>query len=155
MSVGGDRHEMEIIGTKMALKVISYNCHGLPKDWSKLALRPDIGNLFDMGDIITFQETHYSKQNIKCLNGLHDNFVGIGAAKLDESQGIIQGRFSGGVAIMWRSELTKYIKVIELNVTRCTAIEVTMGETKFIIINVYLPYQSHENEDMYLENLGF
>ena len=98
----------------MDLRIISYNCRGLPKDRSKLSLRPDVNSLFDMGDIIAFQETHYSKQNIKCLNSLHDSFVGTGAAKIDESEGIIQGRFSGGVAIMWpRSELSKYIKTID------------------------------------------
>ena len=108
-----------------------------------------------MSDIIAFQETHYSKQNTKCLNSLHDSFVGIGAAKIDESEGIIQGRFSGGVAIMWRSELSKYIKTIDVNVNWCTAIEVTMSGSTFVILNVYLPYQSHENEDLYLEYLGF
>ena len=140
---------------KKGLKIISYNCRGLPKDRSKLSLRPDVNNLFDTGDIIAFQETHYSKQNIKILNSLHDSFVGFGVAKVDECEGITQGRISGGVAIMWRSELSKFIKTIDLNVNWCTAIEVAMADTKFIILNVYLPYQSHENEDLYIEYLGF
>ena len=139
----------------MDLRLTSYNCRGLPKDRIKLSLRPDINELFKESDIVAFQETHYSKQNIKCLNSLHDDFVGIGAAKVDESECIMQGRYSGGVALMWRANLCKYIKHIDLNVNWCTAIEVTMKTNKFIILNVYLPYQSRENEDLYLEHLGF
>ena len=33
-------------------------------------------------------------------------------AKIDESDNIIQGRYSGGVALLWRSELSKHIKQI-------------------------------------------
>ena len=52
----------------MSLKVVSYNCRGLPKDGSKLALRPDIKDLFDSCHIIGLQETHYSLQDLKELN---------------------------------------------------------------------------------------
>ena len=93
----------------MDIRLTSYNCRGLPRDRNKLSLRPDIGELFKESDIIAFQETHYTKQNIKCLNVLHDDFVGVGAAKVNECDGIIQGRCSGGVAIMWRANLGKYI----------------------------------------------
>ena len=139
----------------MVFNLISYNCRGLPRDRSKLSLRPDINILFEKSDIIAFQETHYAKQNIKCLNSLHNDFVGIGAAKVDECNGIMQGRYSGGVAIMWKSSLCKYIKHIDFNVSWCTGIEVNMENTKFVILNIYLPYQSLENEESYMEHLGF
>ena len=134
----------------MEFKLISYNCRGLPRDRCKLYLRPDIDKLFEESDIIAFQEIQYAKQNIKCLNSLHNDFVGIGTAKVDECDGIMQGKYSGGVAIMWKSSLCKYIKHIDLNVDWCTAIEVNMENTKFVILNVYLPYQSRENEDIYM-----
>ena len=124
----------------MVFNLISYNCRGLPRDRSKLSLRPDINILFEKSDIIAFQETHYAKQNIKCLNSLHNDFVGIGAAKVDECDGIMQGRYSGGVAIMWKSSLCKYINHIDFNLSWCTGIEVNMENTKFVILNVYLPY---------------
>ena len=94
----------------MVLKVISYNCRGLPKDSTKLALRPEIGELFNTCDIIGFQETHYSLQDLVGLNSLHNSFVDVGVSKLDECEGIIQGRYSGGVALLWRSELSKHIR---------------------------------------------
>ena len=45
-----------------------------------------------------------------CLN------VGVGVSKVDESEGITQGRYSGGVALLWRSELSKHIRQIKLGV---------------------------------------
>ena len=91
----------------MDLKLTSYNCCGLPRDKVKLSLRPDLNELFEKADIIALQETHYSKQNIKYLNSLHDHFVGIGAAKVDESEGVKKGRYPGGVAIVWRTNLLR------------------------------------------------
>ena len=87
----------------MGLKVFSYNCRGLPKDGSKLALRPDIKDLFESCHIIGLQETHYSLQDLKGLNCIHNSFVGVGVSKIDESKCIIQGRYSGGVALLWRN----------------------------------------------------
>ena len=87
------------------LNICSYNCRGLPKDKHKLAIRPDISTILDSNHIIAFQETWYSKQNLHILNSIHPLFEGIGAAKIDESCNILQGRYSGGVAILWRKEL--------------------------------------------------
>lgn len=139
----------------MGLKVISYNCRGLPKDSTKLALRPEIGELFETCDIIGFQETHYSLQDLKGLNSLHNSFVGVGVSKVDECEGIIQGRYSGGVALLWRSELSKHIRQIKLDVNWCVAIEVSIDSKKFVILNIYMPYQKVEHEDLYLEQLGY
>ena len=70
---------------KMDLKVASYNCRGLPKDKNKLLLRPDIMELFETHQIIALQETHFSIQDLKLINSLHDSFVGVGVSKIDES----------------------------------------------------------------------
>ena len=77
------------------LIMTSYNCRGLPKTKNKLVSWPDILEVFKESDIIGFQETHYSKQDNKNLNCIHNSFIGIGAAKIDESSGIIQGRYPG------------------------------------------------------------
>ena len=136
------------------LQICTYNCRGLPKDKKKLALKPDISTLFDTNHIIIFQETWYSKQNLNIINSLHPSFDGIGVAKVDESNGIIQGRYSGGVAIMWRKELGRYIRRLDLAVDWCAAIEIAMDSTKFVIFNIYLPYQCNENEEEYVNCLS-
>ena len=120
----------------MALKVTSFNCRGLPKSKRNIALRPDIIEIFNDAHIVAFQETWYSKQDLGCINSIHDDFIGSGTAKIDETAGIIQGRYSGGVAIMWKIELSKHIKIIDINVDWCMAIELSMGSTKFVLFNV-------------------
>ena len=99
----------------MDLRFISYNCRGLPRDKRSLGLRPDIIEVMKDSHIVALQETWLSKQNLNCINSLHDDFVGYGVAKVDESLGIIQGRYSGGVAMLWKKELSKYIKIMELD----------------------------------------
>ena len=137
------------------LNITSYNCRGLPKTNTKLLLRPDIMELFKVSDIIGFQETHYSKQDIKCLNSIYKDFIGTGVAKIDEGTGIVNGRYSGGVALMWKSNISHAIKSLDLGADWCVGIEINAGSSKFVIINVYLPYQCHGHEDLYIENLGF
>ena len=41
--------------------------------------------------IIAFQETWYSKQNLSIINSLHSDFDGVGVAKIDECDNIVQG----------------------------------------------------------------
>ena len=129
----------------MVFKVASYNCRGLPKDKTKMSLRPDIIDLLESSQIIAIQETHYSQQDLKSINSLHESFVGFGVARINESGSIIQGNFSGGVAFLWRTELSKHIKQIELDVNWCVAIEVSMGSTKFILLNVYTTVHAISN----------
>ena len=93
--------------------------------------------------------------NLKSINSLHNGFVGFGVAKINESENIIHGWYSGGVAFLWKSELSINIKQIEMDANWCVAIEMTIESIKFIILNVYLPYQKHEHEDLYLEQLGY
>ena len=61
--------------TKMyeSLKVVSYNCRGFPKSPDKLVTKPTIKCLLeDINiDIICFQETFLSKQDLSCLNVVH------------------------------------------------------------------------------------
>ena len=80
----------------MDLKFITYNCRGLPRDRNSLQLRPDIMSVLADAHIVAFQETWLSKQSLCCINSLHENFVGSGVSKVDESAGLIQGRNSGG-----------------------------------------------------------
>ena len=139
----------------MDLKVSMYNCRGLPKSKQNLALRPDIIKVLGEANIVALQETWYSKQDLSCINSLHEGFVGTGAAKIDESNGLIQGRYSGGVAFLWNIDMSKHIKILDIKVDWCIAIEVNLGSSKFVLFNVYMPYQAPENEDLYFERLGW
>ena len=45
-------------------------------------------------------------------------------------------------------------KQIDINADWCNGVEININNCKFVILNVYLPYQCRENEDLYMENLG-
>ena len=136
------------------LKISSYNCRGLPKDPKKLLLRPDIIDVFGKSDVVAIQETWYAKQNLKCLNSLHRDFIGTGAATIDESHGVYQGHYPGGVALFWRKNISANIKRLEFQSNWAVAIEIQQGETSLVILNVYMPYQSIQNQEQYYDNLG-
>ena len=134
------------------LNVISYNCRNLPKSRRDLQLRPDINCLFGKCSILCLQEIWYAKQDLKQLNSLHNEFIGIGTSKYDNSEGLCNAR--GGVAIMYRKNIAKFIKQLETNLDWCNAIEINIDAHRVIILNVYMPYQCYENRETYIECLG-
>ncbi|CAL4073499.1 unnamed protein product, partial [Meganyctiphanes norvegica] len=96
-------------------KISSYNCRGLPKDSKKLLLRPDICEVLEKSHVVAIQETWYAKQNLKSLNSLHQDFIGVGVATIDECLNVYHGHYPGGVALLWRKDLSKNIRRLEFN----------------------------------------
>ena len=56
-----------------SMRVINYNCRGLPNHYNKLYSRPVVKEIVNdkKADIICFQETWYNKQDVAILNNLH------------------------------------------------------------------------------------
>ena len=103
--------------------------------------------------IVALQETWLSKQQLKVLNSIHKNYIGVGVATADESSRLYQGHYSGGVALLWKKELSKNIKKLEFNADWGVAIEIDLGSISFVILNIYMPYQCMQNKEQYFENL--
>ena len=78
----------------------------------------------------------------------------VGVSTTDHSDGIFHGHIPGGTTILWRNSLDKNIKCIDMGQNRGHAIEVSLNNKQFVLINVYLPYQSVENETVYMDALG-
>ena len=125
----------------------------MPKDRKRLLLRQDLCELLRENHIVALQETWYAKQQLEILNSIHKDFIGVGSATADESNKIYQGRYPGGVAILWRKELSKNIKRLDFNTDWGVAIEIDLGAIKFVILNIYMPYQCMQNKEQYFENL--
>ena len=51
--------------------------------------------VFDKSHVVAIQETWYAKQNLKNLNCLHKDFIGTGAATINENQGLYHGHYPG------------------------------------------------------------
>ena len=136
------------------LRIASYNCRGLPKSKTDLLLRPDICDLLSCNDIVCMQETWFSKQDLVSLNCMHDEFNGVGVSTTDFNERLVAGHPPGGLAIMWRKEIDMSVSNVELGFDWCHAIELSSDDKKCLIINLYMPYQCHENEDCFLYRLG-
>ena len=103
--------------------------------------------------MVAIQETWYAKQNLQNLNSLHRDFLGIGAATIDETHGVYQGHYPGGVALFWRKNISANVKRIDFNSDWAAAIEINQGSSKLVILNIYMPYQCIQNQEQYIDNL--
>ena len=108
----------------MELRVISYNCRGLPNHTDSLYTRPGILNSLNNyhNDIVCLQETWLAKQDLPILNTIHPDFHGIGQSTVDNSACLRHGHAPGGVAIMWRAALDKNITPLDFDVNWLTGI---------------------------------
>ena len=139
------------------MRVVSYNVRGLrvgPTAADK-ARRLVVNNLLKDCEILCLQETFLPKQDLDKLNSFNDNFHGAGESTTDLSRGIVRGRIAGGVAILWHKKLDAVINVIRLDVDWCIAVKVKCDDREFVILNVYMPFESQQNEDEFMHRLGF
>lgn len=139
------------------MKVVSYNTRGLRlgQNVADKARRLVVDQLFENTDILCIQETFLPKQDLDKLNSVNADFHGAGESTTDLSLGIVHGRISGGVAIMWHKKYDSVISVIRLHVDWCIGIRVVCNNNVFIILNVYTPYECHDNEAEYMQRLAF
>ena len=93
------------------MKIISYNCRGLPNKASQLHHRPCVLDILNDDDIDTvcLQETWFSKQDLGSLNKPHSDFHGTGAATVDYRDRLCRSHNPGGVAILWRTHLDMHV----------------------------------------------
>ena len=62
----------------------------------------------------------------------------MGAATVDESHGLYQGHYPGGVALFWKKEISANIKRLDFNSDWAVAIEVNLGSSTLVILNIYM-----------------
>ena len=86
---------------------------------------------------------------------MHPEFHGAGESTTDLSSKILRGRIAGGVAILWNIKYDSMVKVIRLNVDWAIGLEVNCDGKNFIILNIYTPYESYENVDVFVSRLAF
>ena len=123
-----------------SLKAISYNCRGFPKSSAKIREKPTIGMLLQdkSVDIIALQETFLSKQELGCLNMVHRDFQGIGVSTADSRDKLITSHPQGGVAILFRTTLSKCISPLFFNLDWVVGINIFNGSYHHTILCVYL-----------------
>ena len=65
----------------------------------------------------------------------------MGAATIDESQGLYQGHYPGGVALFWKKDISNNIKRLDFNTDWAVAMDINLGTSTLVILNIYMPYQ--------------
>ena len=66
---------------------------------------------------------------------------------------ICRGHNPGGVAILWRTCLDMHAACLNLDIDWLTGIEINYNNQKYVILCVYMPYESHDHEDLFLEHI--
>ena len=89
------------------------------------------------------------------LNSMNDNFHGAGESTTDLSQHILRGRIPGGVAILWHKKFDSMINIVRLDADWCIGVQLKMNNREFVILNMYTPYESRQNDDEYVNRLAF
>ena len=118
------------------------------------AARIELNELADVNDIICLQETWLSVQDSCLINSLNQSMIGIANSPNNDEHGFQSGRRKEGVALLFKKELEPYIVPLLFKETWIVGIAITWNGRKLCLLNVYLPYESRNNEEEYLDRLG-
>ena len=114
------------------VRVSTYNCNSVRANFE------NVRNIMSKCDIVLLQELMLCKSDLHILNELNDNFENIAYVQDRESLGIIEGRPTRGVAILWRKSLSPYITPI---IVDDTVIGIILSDvtSQVLLLNVYMP----------------
>ena len=97
------------------VKITSYNCRGLSIHRNVQSVKNNILKIIsERSDIVLLQETWLFKHDLSKLNQFLPNFYGTGVSTTNAADGIPSGHPPGGVAVLWRRELNKVVKPLNL-----------------------------------------
>ena len=129
---------------KTKIRISSFNCKNF-----KTSIE-EIKELCSQNDIVLLQETWLTEQELHILSEISNEFYYKGLSAMDTQNGLIVGRPYGGVAIMWRKSLGSSVKSVTYGDSRLLGLEVMSYNEKLLLINVYLPCSSAENQDDFI-----
>ena len=88
------------------------------------------------------------------LNKFHPDCKGYGVSPVDPSAGLLKGRKFGGIGFLWKNYLAGNIKVVNTGYSWIVGITIKTSDISIYILGVYLPCDSSNNEDKFLQCLG-
>ena len=100
------------------------------------------------------QETWLAQDELILLKNLHIDFNADGVSSLCDD-GFHVGRPHGGIAILWRKQLAKAIKVKSYDDKRLMGVEFSNGNQTFLLLNVYLPHDNRSYSREQYEDLMY
>ena len=131
------------------LRCVSYNCNSVRNNANILE------DLLDTSNIVFLQELMLNKSDLGVLNDFHKDFRHTAYVKDRETEGINEGRPSGGVAIFWRCDLSLTVSPVIVDDSVIGIILINDSVSLFFL-NVYLPcdFQTMDSLDKYRNALA-
>ena len=133
------------------IKCVTYNCRGVQFDDPR-----EVRLLLDNNDFVCLQETWLSKSECQNINCMLPSTRGIAASPNDDSSAVLIGRQNKkeGVAILWKESLDTSVTPLVFDQDWIIGIKVNIMNRTFCLLNIYLPYDTRDNDDLYTERLG-
>src|SRR5664279_5253652 len=129
---------MFLMADVLPLHVASYNCRGY-----NVIKRSYIRSILSKVSILFLQEVWLSDDQMQELRDIDNRFLYAGCSGFDDSD-ILTGRPYGGVAILWRSDLSVAVSVLTTDSRLVCAVRMESDVYKLLFINIYMPYESDD-----------
>ena len=115
----------------------------------------EVSHLCEQFDIILLQETWLYKHDLQVVLDISKDHYGKAISSIDSDNTVIKGRPFGGLAILWSKRLASACKIIEYDSNRFLGIEIIDEGRSFLLINVYLPFESVDNAEDFTYSLSY
>ena len=125
------------------LRIVTLNLHGFKGNWSYLQ------TLLDSYDIVFVQEIWLLECELHLLHDLSREFTVYARTGMAHSvaSGIVKGRPYGGVAVLVRNNLSRYITFCcHDDDGRVICVKLNTVAVKMLFFGCYFPYNDHSNE---------
>ena len=122
------------------MNIVSFNCNSAR---SKVDI---IRALIDQFDVVCLQETFLSKDDSSFILGLRDN-INYCISDCIQNISLNIGRPKGGLLIIWKSQLDKFITPVIIN-DNYQAIKIKSINGDVLLFNVYLPFDDNSVDQL-------
>ena len=144
----GNTHQQIQPTYRLSLRIASFNSRSIRNSAF------DVVDILNSLDILAVQEHWLSKQSLSFLNSVHSDFNARGITSIDYGDGL-SGCPHVGLCFLWTRSLDPFIQLlIYVDEKRLLGLKITSSNATILLLNVYLPYQTYDNADEYLEILG-
>ena len=99
---------------------------------------PEINDLCNCHDIVFLQETWVFRNQLPPLSSISNKLVGYGLSSMKDEQQIHTGRPFGGISMLWRKSLDKYISIITYDSDWIVRLKFESNSIAALFVCVYL-----------------
>ncbi|CAL8125005.1 unnamed protein product [Orchesella dallaii] len=129
------------------IDIMTWNCQGFKNNGTWL------DSIINSYDIIALQETWLHEHECHRLN-IFKNYYAIAKSGMPVTRLNMQGRPYGGVAFLIKSDLEKSVTAVTYEDPRIIAVKIETTNGELLLLNVYFPVNTRENESLFSKYFG-